>query len=340
MRVADWRITIDGREVEKRRMVSLSTTDNRGLEVDQLTVEFSDQDGLLALPQKGVALELAIGYYGEDLVDRGTFVVDCVKHTGPPDMVVVTAKSARMSHKNGADNVRTEVGQGDKLKVGKERSWADITLGDMIEQIAAAHQLQPRVSPALAGYYFKQIDQTESAAHFLTRIAEDLDAVATVKAGRLLFLEAGKAQNADGQAVERIVIKRKDGDRHNFEAAEKGRFTGCSAHWHDHATGRRNRVDVGAEGYRKRLQRTYPSEAEAMKAAQSEHGRLSRGLATIELDIADPDPYLFAETPAELRGWHKPEIDHDRWVITKVTLTIDPNAGMTASLDAEERPPE
>ena len=55
MKVADWRITIDGREVEKRRMVSLSTTDNRGLEVDQLTVEFSDQDGLLAASNLFVA---------------------------------------------------------------------------------------------------------------------------------------------------------------------------------------------------------------------------------------------------------------------------------------------
>lgn len=338
MKAADWRITIDGREVEKRRMVSLTTTDNRGLEVDQLTVEFSDQDGLLALPQKGVALEVAIGYYGKELVDRGTFIVDCVKHTGPPDMVVVTAKSARMSHKNGADNVRTEVGKGDKLKVGKERSWVDITLGDMIEQIAGAHQLEPKVSKALSVHYFRQIDQTESDAHFLTRIAEDLDAVATVKAGRLLFLEAGKAQNADGKTVERIEIRRQDGDRHNFEAAEKGRFTGCSAHWHDHSTGKRKKVDVGDDGYRKRLPRTYPTEADATKAAKSEHGRLSRGLATIELDIADPDPYLFAETPATLKGWNKPEIDHDRWVITKVTFSITPTTGISANLDAEERP--
>ena len=338
MKAPDWRISIDGKLVERRRMVSLSTTDNRGLEVDNLTVEFSDQDGLLALPQKGVELALSIGYLTESLVDRGTFVVDCVKHTGPPDMVVITAKSARQSAKNGADNVQADIGEGDKFKVGKERSWIDITLGKIVEQIAAEKGLESRVADALKEHYYKQIDQTESDAHFLTRLAEELDAVATVKAGKLLFLEAGKAENAAGQAVGAITIERQDGDRHSYEAAEKGRFTGCSAHWHDPATGLRNKVDHGADGYRKRLPRTYPSEADAQRAAKSEFDRISRGLATIALDIADPDPSLFAETPATLKGWNKPEIDHDKWVITKVTINIDPNQGMSANLDAEQRP--
>lgn len=338
MKKPDWKISIDGKVVERRRMSRLTTTDNRGLEVDQLTVDFSDQDGLLALPQKGVELQVWIGYVGEDLVDRGTFIVDCVKHTGPPDMVVITAKSARQSKKNGADNVEADEGDGDKFKAGKERSWREVTLGDIVGQIAEEKGLEPKVSDALAEEFILHIDQTESDDHFLTRLAHDRDAVATVKAGKLLFLEAGKAQNADGKPIERVTIERKDGDRHDFEAAEKGRYTGCRAHWHDHATGKRMTVETGEDGYRKRLTRTYPTEADALKAAESEQGRLSRGLATIELDIADPDPYLFAETPATLKGWNKPEIDHDRWVITKVTFDLDPNAGISARLEAEERP--
>jgi len=340
MKAADWRITIDGREVERRRMVSLTTTDNRGLEVDQLTVEFSDQDGLLALPQKGVELGLFIGYYGEELVDRGTFIVDCVKHTGPPDMVVVTAKSARQSQRNGRDEVETEVGEGDKFKAGKERTWREVTLLDIVTAIAEEKGLEPKVAEELKEHFFEHIDQSESDDHFLTRIAEDLDAIATVKAGRLLFLPAAKAQTADGEPIPMILIERQDGDRHSFEAAEKGRFTGCTAHWHDPATGKREQINTGEDGYRKRLPKTYPSAAEAQMAADSETRRLSRGLATIELDVADPDPNLFAETPAELRGWNKPEIDHDRWVITRVTFGIDPSSGMTATLQAEERPPE
>lgn len=338
MKKPDWRITIDGREVERRRLVQLSTTDNRGMEVDTLVVTFADQDGLLALPQKGVELGLFVGYLGEDLVDRGTFVVDAVRHTGPPDQVQITAKSARVSQKNGRDNVATEEGEGPKLKQGRERSWVDITLGDMLRQIAEPYGLEVRVSKALEEHYFKQIDQTESDQHFLTRIAEDLDAVATVKAGKLLFLEAGKGETAEGQKIARITIERKDGDTHEYEAADKGRWTGCSAHWHDIATGERKRVDVGKDGYRKQLPRTYPSEAEARRAAQSESQRLGRGLATIRLTIADADPALLAETPVTLVGWDKPEIDHDRWVTTRVTIAIDPGQGLDAVIEAEERP--
>lgn len=337
MKTPVWRLTIDGKEVEKKRLVSLSTTDNRGMEVDQLSVEFSDQDGELELPSKGVELQLFLGYKGQDLVDRGTFIVDCVKHSGPPDMVSVTAKSARASNKNGPDDVKTPDGPSDKLKVGKEKSWDDIVLGDIVKEIAAAHELEPKISKTLKEHYFVHIDQTESDAHFLTRLAHDLDAVATVKAGKLLFLQAGKAENADGESIERIEISRKDGDHHSYEAADKGRYTGCTAHWHDIKTGKREKVEVGKDGYRKRLQRTYATEEDATKAADSENSRLGRGLATIELDIADPDPALFAETPATLSGWKKPEIDHDQWVITKVTFTLDPSSGLSATLEAEHR---
>ena len=153
-------------------------------------------------------------------------------------------------------------------------------------------------------------------------------------------MEEGKGETADGQKIDRITIERQDGDTHEYEAADKGRWTGCSAHWHDPASGKRNRVDVGQDGYRKQLPRTYPSEAEARRAAQSESQRLGRGLSTIRLSIADADPALFAETPATLSGWNKPEIDHDRWVITRVTLGIDPSRGLGATIQAEERPEE
>lgn len=337
MKVPDWLITIDGKEVERRRLVELTTTDNRGLEVDQLVVTFSDQDGLLALPQKGVELGLSLGYLGEDLVDRGTFVVDKVAHTGPPDFVVVSAKSARLSQKNGIDNINTEVGEGPKLKERRERNWTDVTLGTIVREIAARYQMETRISKALEEKYFAQIEQTESDSHFLTRIAKDLDAVATVKAGKLLFLQAGKGENADGDQIERIVVDRRDGDTHNYEAGDRGRWTGCSAHWHDHATGDRMRVDVGQDGYRRQLKRTYPSEADALQAAQSEFQRLGRSLSTIELQIADADPGLFAETPITLTGWNKPEIDHDRWVSTRVRLRLNPSSGLDADVEAEER---
>jgi hypothetical protein len=337
MKIPDWLITIDGKEVERRRLVELTTTDNRGLEVDQLVVTFSDQDGLLALPQKGVELGLSLGYAGEELVDRGLFVVDKVSHTGPPDYVVVSAKSARLSQKNGRDNVAAKDGEGPKLKERRERSWTDYILGDIVREIAARYGMETRISPALEEKYFKQIDQTESDSHFLSRLAKDLDAVATVKAGKLLFLQAGKGENANGEQIARIVIDRTDGDTHNYEAGDRARWTGCSAHWHDHASGERVRVDVGKDGYRRQLKRVYPSEADAQQAAQSEFQRLGRTLSTIELQIADADPGLFAETPITLQGWNKPEIDHDRWVSTRVRLSLNPSRGLAADLEAEER---
>jgi hypothetical protein len=43
-------------------------------------------------------------------------------------------------------------------------------------------------------------------------------------------------------AMDAAVEVSRDGDRHTFESAEKGRFTGCTAHWHNAATGKRVRA--------------------------------------------------------------------------------------------------
>ena len=71
-----------------------------------------------------------------------------------------------------------------------------------------------------AGYKNEKIahiDQTnESDAAFLTRLAEQYDAVATVKNGRLLFIRTGQAETAGGQPIEEQPISRASGDGHSF----------------------------------------------------------------------------------------------------------------------------
>ncbi|QVM87412.1 hypothetical protein I0D68_20035 [Pseudomonas lalucatii] len=49
------RVLVDGRDITasiSARLVSLTLTDNRGLEADQLDIQLSDHDGLLAIPAR------------------------------------------------------------------------------------------------------------------------------------------------------------------------------------------------------------------------------------------------------------------------------------------------
>lgn len=47
------------------RIMSLSLTDNRGFDADQLTLSVDDSDGRLVLPPRGVELAVSIGWLGE-----------------------------------------------------------------------------------------------------------------------------------------------------------------------------------------------------------------------------------------------------------------------------------
>ena len=189
----DYTLVVDGRDITARvdpRLISLTLTEARGEEADQLELELSDHDGALAIPPKSAIIELAIGWAGQALVQKGAFVVDEVEHTGAPDKLSIKARSADMRKEM---RVRTEV------------SWHDTTIGAIVNKIAGRHQLTPRVDGRLAGVQVEHIDQThESDLHFLNRLARQHDAVATVKNKHLLFLPINGTKTSTGRGPQNI----------------------------------------------------------------------------------------------------------------------------------------
>ena len=60
-------ITIEGKDVTTvldARLVSLTLTDNRGFEADQLDLELDDSDGQIVLPRRGAIIQFALGWKG------------------------------------------------------------------------------------------------------------------------------------------------------------------------------------------------------------------------------------------------------------------------------------
>lgn len=93
-----YRLKIGDRDITPAvdaRLISLTLTECRGEEADQLDISLTDHDGALEIPGKGRELQLAIGWGGTDLVDKGTFIVDEAEHSGTPDQVTIRARSAR-----------------------------------------------------------------------------------------------------------------------------------------------------------------------------------------------------------------------------------------------------
>lgn len=317
-----YRLSLAGEDITARlqgRLISLTLTDNRGLEADQLDLVLDDDDGKLAIPTKGVKLSLAIGWNGAPLVDKGTFTVDDVSHAGSPDQLTIRARSA---------NLRAG------LRVKRERSWHNTTLGALVNSIAVNSSLKAAIAARLAAIVIKHLDQTsESDINLLTRLCKDHGAIASIKGDRLLVFPAGQAATVSGKEIAPVVITRADGDEHSYGSSDRDAYTGVMANWLDTQTGRKREVIAGDDDNMKTLRHTYPSELDAMNAAVAELGRLQRGASTFSLTLARGRPDLYPETPVIASGW-KPEIDEQAWLVVKLVHSIT-DSGFTTKVDCE-----
>lgn len=178
--IPQWRVVLDGTDLTERiapRLLDLTLTECRGGEADQLDLRIHDHDGKMALPERGVRLAVALGWKATGLVDKGTFIVDEVEYSGAPDIITVRARSADLT----AD-----------MRTRRERSWHNTTLGAVLNTLAGEHGLTPRVAEVLASTKLPHLDQAnESNMNLLTRLGQRFDAVATVKAGALIFTPIG-----------------------------------------------------------------------------------------------------------------------------------------------------
>ncbi|WP_460645840.1 phage late control D family protein [Leclercia adecarboxylata] len=350
-------LTINSKDITgniSNRLRSLTLTDNRGFEADQLDIELDDADGLVELPIRGAVLSLFLGWKGFALVGKGSFTVDEVEHRGAPDTVTVRARSADF---RGTLNSR------------REESWHDTTLGGVVEAIAARNKLGSGVAPELAKIPLPHVDQSqESDVKFLTRLAERNGGEVSVKAGKLLLLKAGRGVTASGKAIPQVTISRSDGDRHQFSIADRGAYTGVTAKWlHTKdpkpqaqkvkLTRKEKEKKTSAAAHPKAktpvkvpeahegeymageadnvfaLTTIFASKAQAMRAAQAKWDKLQRGVAEFSISLAMGRADLYPETPVRVTGF-KRVIDEQSWIITKVTHSLS-NSGFTTSLELE-----
>lgn len=337
-------------DLVNQRLISLNLTDNRGFEADTLDLALDDSDGELELPRKGAKLRVAIGWTDTGTVDKGSYVVDEVEHSGAPDQLTIRARSADLR---------------EGLTTKRDQSWHDTTLGQVVNDIAARSALQPAVSSSLASVPIEHLDQTnESDANLLSRLAEWHGATATVKDDRLLFITAGSGKTASGKPLPAISITRQDGDRHRFAVADREAYTAVRAFYFDVRQAKRGEVQVNDQaaktlrerptkptdnqdppdpsvsdtGNTKTLRHTYATKDSALRAAHAAWARLQRGVATLTFTLAEGRPDLMPELPARVSGI-KPQIDAIDWTLTKVMHSLT-DSGYTTQVELEVRTSE
>ena len=355
----DYMVKLAGSDITadiSRRLISLSLTDNRGFEADQLDIELDDADGLMQMPPRGAVLSVFLGWKGQALFHKGEFTVDEVEHRGAPDTLTLRARSADY---RGSLNSR------------RDNSYHDTTLGAIVSAIAARNSLQPAVSESLKGVKVSHIDQTqETDAAFITRLAELNGGVVAIKAGKLIFIKPGSALTASGKPIPQMTLTRSDGDGHTFNIADRDAYTGVSATWLHTKEPKPKKVKVQRKKKEKHLralqhpaakkttakaQKTpeakegeylagndenvfalttvYATQKAAMRVAQAKWDKLQRGVAQFSISLARGRADLFPETPLAVSGF-KAVIDAQPWLISKVTHSLN-NGGYTTGLELE-----
>jgi len=321
------RVMVNGHDITasiEQRLISIELTDNRGMEADQLTITLSDHDGLLAIPPRGATVSLWLGWSDTGLVSKGSYTVDETEHSGAPDVLSIRARSADLR---------------EGLKAKKERSWTGQTLGAIIHTVAAAHGLSPVISAALSVIELAQLDQAnESDANLITRLGQQFDAIASVKAERLLFMPAGKSTTASGAALPHITLTRVDGDQHRFLQADRDSYSGVRAYYYEVNSAEKKEAIAGAGDNLKDLRHTYADQNSALRAARAEWSRLQRGAATLSYTLAKGRPELIPELTYSLVGV-KAEIAAIVWLGANVRHSFTPDSYTTA-LELESKLPD
>lgn len=326
-------LTLDGQDASdafNQRLMTLTLTDNRGFDADQLDLELDDADGQLILPRRGAVIRLAMGWRGSPLFPKGSFTVDEIEHVGAPDRLTIRARSADFRA---------------TLNIRREKSWHQTTVGNVVQEIAARHNLKMAIAQDMAKQPVEHVDQTnESDGSFLMRLANQYGAVASVKNGNLLFIRQGQGRTASGTPLPVMTLSRQVGDNHSFSLADRAAYTGVMASWLDTREPQKKRTTrlkrkqgeylVGSDENVLVLNTTYANRSNAERAAKTQWARLQRGVASLTLQLAQGRADLYTEMPVKVVGFKQP-IDDADWIITTLTHTLSAENGFTTHISLE-----
>ncbi|ODN41542.1 phage late control D family protein [Piscirickettsia litoralis] len=315
----DFQILADNKNITgiiAERLVELRIDDDAGFQSDSATIVLDDHHGEIEVPKTGVELTIDLGYENE-LQRMGIFTVDEVEISSPPYRLSISARAAKMKQ---------------SLKAPKDRSFHDISLGDLIKKISAEHDYGVSISESLAEIQLKQVDQqSESDLNLMTRLAKESGATFKLTVNKLVFIERSKSKSVSGQNVADISIADDQVQSYRLMTADRNKYTRVIAKYRDLESAKEVQVSEGTGDPAFTIRRVYPDASSAVAAARAKFESLQRGTGSLSLSIIG-DALIRAERIIELTELRNKI--NERWLCRQVSHSITPN-GFITNITAE-----
>ncbi len=299
-------------------VLSVTYTDYEHGKSDEIEIQIEDRDHLWKsswYPTKGDVITLKIGYEGEPLLPCGSFEIDEIELSAPPDII---------SLKGLGTNIKKA------LRQENTKAFEGKTLKQIAQEIAGKHGF------ALVGEIkdikIKRITQKqERDLAFLKRLAEDYGYVFKIADNKLVFYEIGKLESAGTI----FVMDRKDIISFSLRDKTHELYRACEVSYHDPKTKRLITHTVKAEGVVKgdvlKLNERCENKEQAIAKAQAAL-RQKNSFQTEGSIIVTGNPKLVAGSNVELTGLH---ILDGKYHIVSSRHNIDRTSGYKTELEVK-----
>ncbi|MFG0501288.1 phage late control D family protein [Pseudomonas putida] len=289
-----FQIVADGKDITaliNDRLLLLRTSDKPGMESDEFELRIDDRAQAVTLPSRGAKIEVFLGYGAQAMARLGSYTVDEVEVTGPPDTITLRGKASDMR------------GSGKTTRSG---SWEDVALAKIVSDVAARNGWEPGCTVQTK---VPRVDQrNESDFNFITRLAKQYDCTAKVASGKLVVLPRQGGQSASGKAIGTVTISRADVSRYSFRLGDRSTQKAVKTQHQDKATGKLSVVELGNDDAPAGLpgvhtdRHIYPNKSAAEQAAKARLAAFNRSTAAVRLEMVGRTD-LFAERTINAQGF-------------------------------------
>lgn len=315
--------SVDGRNITdllRPRLIEATVEDGAGFESDGLTIILDNAGDIIARPRKKAVVVFGGGFRETGGPVRfGTYEVEDAEKTFLKRTMTIIARAAKI---------------GDSLKERKNRAFENMTIGEVIELVAADHGLQPAVSSKIAGIKVRYRAQLgESDANLLSWLGQRLNAVASAKDGRLVFSRKGDAMTISGAPLPVVTVGPDDlADACTFRGTARAAYGKVRAYWHDQAEAVRKLVEEGDGELAAEITEPFQDEDEAREAVKGRRQGLEREEETLSLELwGRPD----AQADAELQLVDCDRDADGKWSIETVQHRFSGESAYTTSITAK-----